>query len=473
MRLWFSTVSATGIALIPVLMALDFGYSSVGAWATILIFGVLLIKATVTESVDFLYISVLCFFYIFMILAPLLQIEAGIFPWVDAYTTEDVETSWLITAVALVFFELGYLGLGTWYRGPNTVKILPTRLISPVGAFNLFMIALFFTILGIAFTGFDVLFLPRNKATTLLGEKMGGSTHITTMINALMRVPPTVIMLLFMYDFYNRLVSASRKPWLNINTVFMFLTVVLVAVVNNPISTARFWVGAIILTVVLLALYARRKNTAFFWFTLNLTLMVVVFPIADLYRNTLDFNILEDTVELSPAKELTYNADFDAFQQLVNAKVVVDHNGVQYGRQFASSILFFVPRFVWPNKAEPTGMYVANDRNYSFGNLSSPLMAEFYVDGGLIGTILGMLLLGLLYRYLFELSKRRTILIGCFYCFFATYQFYFLRGSLMTVSNYMLVALAFLGGIYLFRNLIFMKDISDGADGVFTHGHQV
>jgi len=95
------------------------------------------------------------------------------------------------------------------------------------------------------------------------------------------------------------------------------------------------------------------------------------------------------------------------------------------------------------------------------------------VDGGLIGTILGMLLLGLLYRYLFELSKRRTILIGCFYCFFATYQFYFLRGSLMTVSNYMLVALAFLGGIYLFRNLIFMKDISDGADGVFTHGHQV
>jgi len=94
-------------------MALDFGYSSVGAWATILIFGVLLIKATVTESVDFLYISVLCFFYIFMILAPLLQIEVGIFPWVDAYTTEDVETSWLITAVALVFFELGYLGLGT------------------------------------------------------------------------------------------------------------------------------------------------------------------------------------------------------------------------------------------------------------------------------------------------------------------------------------------------------------------------
>lgn len=473
MRLWFSTVTATAIALIPVLIALDFGYFSAAAWFTILVFGVLLIKATLTESVDFLYISVLCFFYIFMILAPLLQIQEGIFPWVDAYTADDVETSWMITAAALLFFELGYLALGTWFKVPDNVKILPARLISPVGAFNLFMIALFFTILGIAFTGFDVLFLPRNKATTLLGEKMGGSTHITTLINALMRVPPTVIMLLFMYDFYNRLASKTPRPWLNINTVFMFLTVVIVAIVNNPISTARFWVGAIILTVVLLALFTRRKNTAFFWFSLNLMLMVVVFPIADLYRNTLDFNILEDTVELSPAKELTYNADFDAFQQLVNAKVVVDDNGIQYGKQFASSILFFVPRFIWPDKAEPTGMYVANERNYTFGNLSSPLMAEFYVDGGLLGTVLGMLMLGLLYRYLFELSKHRTMLIVCFYCFFATYQFYFLRGSLMTVSNYMLVALVSCAGIHLFRELIFMKDASDDAEGIFAHGHQV
>ena len=123
-----------------------------------------------------------------------------------------------------------------------------------------------------------------------------------------------------------------------------------------------------------------------------------------------------------------------------------------------SSVFFFVPRFFWPGKSEATGVLVANELNYRFDNLSTPLMAEFYMDGGFLGVIIGMFLLGMLYRYLFHLSRNFTILVATFYCLFASYQFYFLRGSLMTVTNYLVVAIATYCVLYYFRTRLFTKE---------------
>ena len=100
-------------------------------------------------------------------------------------------------------------------------------------------------------------------------------------------------------------------------------------------------------------------------------------------------------------------------------------------------------------------MMVANELGYFFNNLSSPLMSEFYIDGGMFAVIGGMFGLGLLYRYLSINLMLSNPVFVCFYCFFTAYQFYLLRGALMTVTNFLLVGLVTCFIIYGFRQSLF------------------
>lgn len=473
MGLWLGFAFAIFVSLLPVFIILETGIESLPVWLSLGVFLVQLLKLVFNRRQDYLYASFLCFFYIFMILAPLLQMSDGNFPWVDFYTGDEVELSWWITLCALVTFELGYLAFHLFEPRVKVQDTVTLSAISPRGGTLLLLAALGFTAMGLAIGGVNRLFLPRNDATMLLSSQLGGDSPMWLIINSLMRVPPAIILLVFIYDFYVRMINSPGGRLFTRNTFYMLVVGLVVAVVNNPISTPRFWVGVIAFSVVLLLIFARRRRSAIFWFGFNLGVVLLVFPISDVYRKSLDFNLLEDQLIIQPKEELITSPDFDAFQQQVNVSVVVEQKGYQYGNQFVSSMLFFVPRFVWPGKAEPTGRYVANELNYRFGNLSTPLMAEFYVDGGFVGVILGMLLLGAGYRYLTILSGQRTLLIACFYCFFASYQFYLLRGSLMTVSNYMLIALVTCLGLHLLRHYLFIsKTLSPSGKVFFTRVYQ-
>ena len=461
MSLWVNLFIATITLLIPTTIVLESGLHSVPIWTTLIIFGFSIFRLVLQRHYDFLYASLLCFFYIFLILAPLLQMQHGTFPWVDFYYEEDVYMAWWITCLALLFFEFGYLLFQTLpaYKKLKPEEITSIPRLTPFGGGVLALSAVLLTILGLAFTGVDSLFLPRNEAALMLGDKVGGLSPVRLIISSLMRVPPVIIMLVLLYDFYLRRMNNPEQPWFTKNTLYLVLVGLIVAIVNNPVSTARFWVGAIVLSVVLLLLYSRKKNTAFMWFTLNLSIVILVFPLSDIYRKSLDVNPLEDELAvMNPSEELVTSPDFDAFQQQVNVKIVTDEAGFQYGRQILSSVFFFVPRVFWPNKSEATGVLVANQLNYKFDNLSTPLMAEFYIDAGIPGVVIGMLLLGMLYQYLNLISRKFTILVATFYCLLASYQFYLLRGSLMTVTNYLVVAIATYWVLYYFRDRLFAKD---------------
>ena len=458
MSLWFNCVLVVTVLLVPTAIALSIPTTMVPVWLALLIFAVLLIKLLLFRTRDFLYASLLCFFYIFMILAPLLQMMNGTFPWIDFYDEDSIEMAWWITAMALLFFEIGYLLFKelSLYKAPRKSIETNSLELNTHGGLVLFLAAIACTAVALAFNGIDNLFLPRNEVALILDDKFEGSSPIQAILKSFMRVPPTVILLIFIYDAYKRFLNKTPH-WFNTNTLFMLTLGLTVAVVNNPISTARFWVGAIFFSTLLLLLCLRDRKSAFFWFAFNLSIVVVVFPLSDIYRKQLDFNPLVDKLEVDPTRELIVSPDFDAFQQQMNTTIVVDDHGFLYGKQFMSSILFFVPRLVWPDKAEPTGRYLAESLNYRFGNLSTPLMAEFYIDWGFPGVTLGMLLLGMMYHFLYFSAQRRTLLLTVFYCFMSAYQFYLLRGSLMTVTNYMLVALATILIIQYFSSYMFKQ----------------
>jgi len=88
------------------------------------------------------------------------------------------------------------------------------------------------------------------------------------------------------------------------------------------------------------------------------------------------------------------SGDFDGLQSLNNAALLVDAEGFSYGHQLISALLFFVPRAIWPDKAEPTGSIAADIAGYDFVNVSMPLPGELFVDFGWAGVIVGALIVG-------------------------------------------------------------------------------
>ncbi|MDQ3485653.1 MAG: hypothetical protein M3445_09650, partial [Actinomycetota bacterium] len=70
------------------------------------------------------------------------------------------------------------------------------------------------------------------------------------------------------------------------------------------------------------------------------------------------------------------------------------------GGQALGAALFWVPRSVWSDKPQDTGILLADFREYRFSNLSAPLWAELFINGGWLVLIAGMVALGLLVRRL-------------------------------------------------------------------------
>ncbi|MDB5341039.1 MAG: hypothetical protein JWN70_6658, partial [Planctomycetaceae bacterium] len=169
-----------------------------------------------------------------------------------------------------------------------------------------------------------------------------------------------------------------------------------------------------------------------------------LFPVADMFRNSLN----PSAKSQNPLASML-SGDFDSFAQITNATEFVAVRGHTWGQQMLGVIFFWVPRSFWPGKAIDTGSMLADMKMYSFRNLSAPLWAEFFIDGGWILLVGGMLVLGVVLRQL-DASGERALqvsgtpgLVGCILPF---YMLLLLRGSLlqsMALLSIVLVTSAF------------------------------
>lgn len=137
--------------------------------------------------------------------------------------------------------------------------------------------------------------------------------------------------------------------------------------------------------------------------------------------------------------------DFDAFAQISNAILYVHREGVA-PLQFVGVLGFWMPRRIWPDKPVDTGILLAQERGYMFKNLSAPLWSEFFVNGGWIYLIAGMLVVGFVVRCLdrrieFDLQVRDSI--GVLSCILPFYFLILLRGSLLQATSFFALLLVF------------------------------
>lgn len=215
--------------------------------------------------------------------------------------------------------------------------------------------------------------------------------------------------------------------------------VALLAVVN-PVSSARYTFGTVAFALVVFAGALRTRFRARLTLLGTVVAFLFIFPIADAFRTS--------DVRVSRAGffgEYRANPDYDSFWQIANALSYWIDGLVEPGRQLLGSLLFWVPRSVWPDKPTDTGILLAQYRGYSFDNLSAPAWAEMLVNGGLIAVVVGYIVLGPALAAM-DARMRDTFTFSGWWAIVGAvipvYMTIMLRGSLLQATGSMAVAVS-------------------------------
>ncbi len=223
--------------------------------------------------------------------------------------------------------------------------------------------------------------------------------------------------------------------------VLPLASLIALVVCVNPVGSARYSYGTVYLALIgAVGAYATVKR--FRLVTLGAVFgMIYLFPIADMFRRSLDPNIKSQ----NPLQSML-SGDFDSFSQITNTIDYVSSNGITWGQQLLGVLFFWVPRSIWPDKALDTGTLIGAWKFYNFKNLSAPLWAELYINGGWILLVVGMFLLGVAIGRLDRKSEQRLSITRQPSVLVAILPFYLLivlRGSLLqSVASMAVILLA-------------------------------
>ena len=370
------------------------------------------------------------FNYVFMGVAPFLQVASDAFPRAGVYDPALLLRTELIVITAYAAFELGYLvspAETTHLAGRIGRSELRRSTVATFGVLALVVTAIVVYRLG----GVALLFASRVERQHLLTSQF--SLPVLNLLKSFISVPIFIALAAsLVVRFSGRLIRGLRRRVLW--AAFDFTLLLAVLLVDNPVGTPRYLLGTIAFSMLFLLPW-KRWSSAF-----NVAVVVagllLVFPFAALFRQSTNVEIGNTFANVTLVGHLVHSGDFDAFQQVANSVIAVDSEGVHAGRQLLGSLFFFVPRSLWESKPRPTGEVVAQSVGYTYTNLSEPLWAEFYIDGGFVLVALGMVVYGGLAGRLDRSLRKsdRTAgarLVSLVVPIFAGFQVFLLRGALM------------------------------------------
>ncbi len=434
------------LSLVAIIEATKYGIWPFMAWLVILYSSLRIAMYTVRGEQRIITMTFWVFVYIFLGLTPMLQLLAYRGEWEGGYTAETMGIAYATIFIGLFSYELGRL-ITAYERVPFVYyikRMIVSRTIDPTRSALLGFLAVFITIFLLAkLGGLDILMLSRDQRfSAILEFAQGDSQAKFQMVSALLRVPVFVALILLITVWQNK--ERINLPKFDFNIHYKILLFVLLTInvlVNNPVNTPRYWFGTVVLSLVFLTLRWRSRSSFANWTAAIVLVLILVFPFADLFRYTTTPDIANLLRETTLSEQLIDKGDFDSFQQMLNAVEYTEQHGLAFGRQFLGTAMFWVPRTTWNNKPMASGMLVAEHKGYENTNRSMPLWGEAYLDGGFLGVILVFLVYGFLCSVLERLYLQRriygvNILLNVFVPVYAAYQFFILRGTLMSAFAY-------------------------------------
>ncbi len=387
------------------------------------------------------------FVYVWFGMAAMLQMLVHWFPWQGSYSVETVGKAFIIIFLGLLAYDLGrMLAL---LRAMKMNALFVHRQVDVKRTLFYVFFAVIITLVCIHELGGPAsLLASRDAFIKYLREISPQQGRVAYMLlAALLRVPSFIATVLLLALWINR----DKKRLIHSKAVHFLLLLVVSLLnffVNNPLCSPRAWIGTIIISLLFIRFKWHRLHSFALW-TLGLIFMfIIIFPYADLFRRTINPS-LHDIGGVSAAEQLTKNGDYASFQQVLNAVLYVQKNGLAYGNQIAGTLLVWVPRSLWAGKPVHTAELVAVDMSYRYTNLEMPLWGEMYVDGGMIAVILGLFFYGLITTiceraYLANQDKDSLTFINLFVPVFAAYQILLIRGALMSTSSWIFAIALFM-----------------------------
>jgi hypothetical protein len=202
---------------------------------------------------------------------------------------------------------------------------------------------------------------------------------------------------------------------------------------NFPTSTTRYWMGTIFIGIAFAA-FVSRKESRIVDYGIVFGLLVV-FPIFYMFKTLTITDLFIGNVQFSGIVNSFNTVDFDAFTIVARAVRYVRENGITWGNQLLNIVLFFIPRGIWTSKPITTNVLIASAQNQKYTNLSCPLVAEGYVNFGIVGVVLYCIVYAKINRALDDIywlysQDEKVNIINMLYPFLCVIALYINRGPL-------------------------------------------
>lgn len=385
------------------------------------------------------------FSYIMFGVSPIVQISGSWF-WNGTYSPNEIILAYGLILLGFVSFEFGYK-LNAVFSNKNydvikrhlTDDHIEQKYITGLGfALIVILFAIFFLVNShIPFTSF---FSYRTSLNNALNLDNPSSAYF----NLFTRFLPLLTLLWLIWDL--KYLDFPKKLTKYFYFEVLILSVIIIITSNYRVA-ARFIFGTLILSI-FIALYGDKKITPFI-LALGVPIgLLVIFPYLNSFRGSNDYQTIK---WFFSSKHWVIgslaNGDFDSLQQIMNIIRFVKSDGIRYGNQLLGLFTFWIPRSLWQSKPIPSGQLSSLALGYRYTNLSSPLWVEGYIDFGVLGTVIYLIIWGYLCFFLdknYKRPKSSRINWPTFVLWLMVpAQLFFLRGSLSVAVIYFIPEIIF------------------------------
>ena len=376
------------------------------------------------------------FIIIFFVIAPMIQISFGKFPWNTNLSYYEIITIQFFIILWIVFYNIGTF-FGKKKKNNNTANLNNNSLNSfnNIKLFFLTLLSIISAVIIVKNVGFYNLFSRSSSSLTFDGAY---SKMTTLIISNFTRI---TILFSLVASYINYKNCKKGLLFLIINAFLLLLT-------SFPTGLSRNTAGIIYMGLFAVFYFCdfNKIKDNIKYIALFLVAFIILFPAINVFRNKQISEVnLKDTfiLTINNISNNYISGDYDAFAMIGNVKKYVNINGSSYGKQFVGNLLFFVPRNIWQSKPVGSGSLVFSDFGYQFTNVSCPLIAEWYINFGLFGIIFGGILFGFIcssidkkYWLIMNDEKNKLSYTALIYPFLVPAFFFMMRGDFLSTFSY-------------------------------------